>query len=469
MNHSREIESNSGTMEERMVQRAQKKLFLDTMVNRGSTKSGEEMDKLNTSEMLKMLSFGMNAMFAPKSKGDQNETTFSFTDAQIDRLIDRKQIGSNFNTFGHEGDDDEDEEESNNDITIEEQRVNLEKFDENEDLVSLTAFEGQEYRDKEQHEKKRRRRFETINVDAIQTTKRKRKKRILTVDGFEILKSNMYSLEDGEPSVMDKELKADKMKKPKISSASFVPVSRREVAGRDYDYQAKCMVCFRNVASNNPKAFRCWQCPVVCHSACLSKISKENKHHITKQWNCTHHQCGVCNRKAAAAGGLLFRCEMCPKAWCEDDLPAYARDHITNRNSRYIELGMTHPKTACFVLCSRACVERSKRTNEGRLSDNEETEEEEEEEDDKSVDKSKKKKKKQSLTKQTRSDWDRLGMATSLSNNAVQWSLGIAMTTKSQGVPLRSIPGFENRLRSATDFAATRLHAILYVDFWMFE
>ena len=111
-------------------------------------------------------------------------------------------------------------------------------------------------------------------------------------------------------------------------------------------------------------------------------------------------------------------------------------------------------------------MERSKRTNEGRLSDNEETEEEEEE-DDKSVDKSKKKK--QSLTKQTRSDWDRLGMATSLSNNAVQWSLGIAMTTKSQGVPLRSIPGFENRLRSATDFAATRLHAILYVDFWMFE
>ena len=53
-------------------------------------------------------------------------------------------------------------------------------------------------------------------------------------------------------------------------------------------------------------------------------------------------------------------------------------------------------------------------------------------------------------------------MATSLSNNAVQWSLGIAMATKSPGVHLRSIPGFQRRLENATDFAATRLHAILY-------
>ena len=54
------------------------------MVNRGSTKTGEEMDKLDTKEMLKMLSFGMNAMFAPKSSSKDDETTFSFTDAQID-------------------------------------------------------------------------------------------------------------------------------------------------------------------------------------------------------------------------------------------------------------------------------------------------------------------------------------------------------------------------------------------------
>ncbi len=29
-----------------------------------------------------------------------------------------------------------------------------------------------------------------------------------------------------------------------------------------------------------------------------------------KRWGCPHHSCGVCHRKTAAAGGLLFRCEV---------------------------------------------------------------------------------------------------------------------------------------------------------------
>ena len=97
-------------------------------------------------------------------------------------------------------------------------------------------------------------------------------------------------------------------------------------------------------------------------------------------------------------------------------------------------------------------------TNGGRLSDDEE-----EGEEDSHDEKSKKNNNtKKVVKKRTRSDWERLGMATSLSNNAVQWSLGIAMATKSPGVHLRSIPGFQRRLENATDFAATRLHAILY-------
>ena len=117
---------------------------------------------------------------------------------------------SNFKTFGHEDDDEEDEEEKkkndddDDDVTLKEQRVNLEQFNENENLVSMTIFEGEEYRDKDSSEKKRRRRFETINKDAIQTTKRKRKKRVVMVDGFEILKSNMYVIGrdglSGEPT-----------------------------------------------------------------------------------------------------------------------------------------------------------------------------------------------------------------------------------------------------------------------------
>ena len=35
-----------GTVEERMIQRAEKKLYLDSMVNRGSTKAAEQLEKL---------------------------------------------------------------------------------------------------------------------------------------------------------------------------------------------------------------------------------------------------------------------------------------------------------------------------------------------------------------------------------------------------------------------------------------
>ncbi len=489
------------------------------MVNRGSTKTGEEMDKIDTSEMLKMLSFGMNAMFTPKNS-DGEDMSQSFTDAQIDRLIDRKHTGIHFETFGRDDDDEEEKEDEvngidNNSETKREQlSKHLEQFDENQDLVSMTEFEGQEYRNKDHYHKKRKNQFQTINTNAIlHNTKRKRKNRVVMVDGFKVLKSNMYvksfdvrrlsartslyfslslslshthtltyvlnshyryNLEDGEPSVMDTELQSEKSK-PKVSSSFFVPMAGREMAGRDYDYQSKCIVCFRNVSSDDLSGRRCWQCPVVCHQDCVNKLSNTSSNHVTKKWGCSHHQCCVCNRKAAAAGGLLFRCEMCPKAWCDDDLPNYARDHITNRCERYLELGMKHPKTACFVLCSRACVERWDRTDKGRLSDDEDATESEEEDGDemeqKGGDISKKKIKKMINEKKNkmgnvskrRSDWERLRMATSLSNNAVQWSLGLAMATTSQGIPLRRIPGFENRLMNATDFAATRLHAILYV------
>ena len=59
------------------------------------------------------------------------------------------------------------------------------------------------------------------------------------------------------------------------------------------------------------------------------------------------------------------------------------------------------------------------------------SDDEEEGEEDSHDEKSKTKK---VVKKRTRSDWERLGMATSLANNAVQWSLGIAMATKSPGV-----------------------------------
>ena len=52
-----------GTVEERIIARAQKKLYLDKMVNRDSTKQAVEYEKLGKAEMMKLLKFGANIVF----------------------------------------------------------------------------------------------------------------------------------------------------------------------------------------------------------------------------------------------------------------------------------------------------------------------------------------------------------------------------------------------------------------------
>jgi SWI/SNF-related matrix-associated actin-dependent regulator of chromatin subfamily A member 5 len=74
-----------GTVEERIVQRAQKKLFLDTMVNRGSSAQAMDMEKLGTKELLKLLSFGFDRVFG----GEKGHECAVPTEAQIDAIIDR--------------------------------------------------------------------------------------------------------------------------------------------------------------------------------------------------------------------------------------------------------------------------------------------------------------------------------------------------------------------------------------------
>lgn len=37
---------------------------------------------------------------------------------------------------------------------------------------------------------------------------------------------------------------------------------------------------------------------------------------------CSQHSCAPCGRTTQEAGGLLFRCQLCPNAYCEDCLGA---------------------------------------------------------------------------------------------------------------------------------------------------
>jgi hypothetical protein len=71
----------AGTVEERVVERAEKKLYLDQMVNRSASTHGDEDVDVSTSDLLETLKFGANAIFA-----SSNDLP---TDSDIDKITDR--------------------------------------------------------------------------------------------------------------------------------------------------------------------------------------------------------------------------------------------------------------------------------------------------------------------------------------------------------------------------------------------
>ena len=83
------------------------------------------------------------------------------------------------------------------------------------------------------------------------------------------------------------------------------------------------------------------------------------------RWACPHHSCHDCGRKAAAVGGMLFRCEACPRAFCEDHLPSTSE--IIGQCKRFQALGQRHPAQACFIRCDQDCVKwaQERRLEEG--------------------------------------------------------------------------------------------------------
>ena len=101
------------------MQRAQKKLFLDAMVNRGSTAGGMKRDKMDTKAMLETLSFGMDRVFNKSS-----DTTL--TEDDIDRIIDRTRTDSEIELK-----------------SLSNAKQTASTFDESSSLVALRQFQGQ--------------------------------------------------------------------------------------------------------------------------------------------------------------------------------------------------------------------------------------------------------------------------------------------------------------------------------------
>ncbi|KIY73274.1 hypothetical protein CYLTODRAFT_485710 [Cylindrobasidium torrendii FP15055 ss-10] len=84
--------------------------------------------------------------------------------------------------------------------------------------------------------------------------------------------------------------------------------------GYKFDHEDFCMM----QCNDDGEAIMCNACPRVFHPKCNGITEQQARKPMIL---CPQHRCFECQKSSVEAGGMLFRCQTCPKAWCEECLP----------------------------------------------------------------------------------------------------------------------------------------------------
>eukprot|EP00948_MAST-09A_sp_MAST-9A-sp1_P004011 g4011.t1 len=298
-----------GSVEERILQRAEKKLYLDKMVNTSSNEQEREMEKLGKEEMLKMLKFGAHAVFSGSDSG------LSYSDEDVLNIIDRKQ-------------------------NYENTQLDCSSYEKEDIALSIRDMKGFS------SEETKAKACQSVSeiAKAWSNKKRERKATTVIIDGYAVKTENLES-----------KIKTDGT--PDSKNRTSPPKNRnRLMAGRDYEHGNSCIICW-----DGGELLCCDCCSVVAHRDCLeargfmAEQSTYGPNSSATTFRCPHHQCGKCGRTAGVAGGCLLRCTECPTALCEDceDPNTSYLEH--GRCMRFEACGMPQPKEAYYFQCSHVC------------------------------------------------------------------------------------------------------------------
>jgi SWI/SNF-related matrix-associated actin-dependent regulator of chromatin subfamily A member 5 len=396
------------SVDECVVHRAQKKLFLDSMVNRGSTSNAKALDELvsaskptevleevgnkrarhrdvedfsddveteileegeavlEQSLLFAAIKFGWNSAF---SMGDAMKVEH-ITDDHIEAIIDRTRgiptplppASAGKSTpaaAAAAGGVDEATAQSEasaaaGTVTInlcENQEISIANFNENDPLMSINHIRSnvlQELENQLAPESGQEAIIEELGR-AGQRPKRNIIQRTMEVHVEGVGLVQIFKQPEtvaNKPTGRGQKDVLDGFRKK--GASLFVQTEQnpgRQVAGRDYDHQDFCQACW-----DGGYLILCDNCPCAYHLECLEMTTAPSGH----QWSCPHHACYTCKRKASAAG-LLFRCEVCECAYCEDCLPA--ETNIMGECQRFMDLRYRMSGNTCYVRCSQECIE----------------------------------------------------------------------------------------------------------------
>jgi SWI/SNF-related matrix-associated actin-dependent regulator of chromatin subfamily A member 5 len=321
-----------GTVEEQMMGRIQKKLYLSAKVTEsmqdihtkaGRTKKGpggrvvpdDEMPQLSTGQLMALVRRGASALSKPEI--DVNEMLSWDWETTVTKCKDQP---ADINVKKDAIPD-----------AIVDQEAEKKWLSEMEKVESY-IFEGKKF---ERSNGRGAASTKDIASEWNRADRRIGKNTTVMVDGFAINKESMQCKDwEAVPTMAGKDprlAEPKRAKKPEINS------------------QSHCQVCL-----DGGELHICKMCPRSYHYECLDRDFKAK----TNAWQfvCPQHQCNDCEQKTTDAGGMLYRCRWCERAFCEDCLEWDKIQLIGETLIEYELLNFPAVPQAFYIQC-HACTD----------------------------------------------------------------------------------------------------------------
>ncbi|OCH88895.1 hypothetical protein OBBRIDRAFT_733561 [Obba rivulosa] len=297
-----------GSVEDQMLDRIRRKLFLSVKVmGSSSTPSNDETSsQLKMSELMDILRKGSSAL----STTDDGMNLARFLNAPISVILEDSRARDQSRSAVIKQREGEtlryEDQKLVEDAEAEERRLLMGVAQ-----VQSRLFEGRVI--------KRAAPNREIAEEWRQLQKRSRTDRIIKVDGMEMIADYMG------PEVV-------------IAAKPAIKRQRRKFESEDW-----CIHC-----RDGGELVLCCSCPRVFHAKChgLTKVDLKRP-----QISCSQHSCVGCNRSTSDAGGMLFRCQTCPQAFCEDCLPPGDLDAVGDVLPELLLLGYGPCTSAYYIRC----------------------------------------------------------------------------------------------------------------------
>jgi SWI/SNF-related matrix-associated actin-dependent regulator of chromatin subfamily A member 5 len=321
-----------GTVEEQMMGRIQKKLYLSAKVTEsmqdihtkaGKIKKGpggrvvadDDMPQLSTGQLMALVRRGASALSKPEV--DVNEMLSWDWETIVAKCKDQP---ADINVKKDAIPD-----------AIVDQEAEKKWLSEMEKVESY-IFEGKKF---ERSNGRGAASTKDIAGEWNRADRRIGKNTTVMVDGFAINKESMQCKDwEAVPTMAGKDPRLAEPKRAK----------KAEVIS-----QSHCQVCL-----DGGELHICKLCPRSYHYACLDREFKAK----TKAWQfvCPQHQCNDCEQKTTDAGGMLYRCRWCERAFCEDCLDWDKTQLIGETLIEYELLNYPAVPQAFYIQC-HACTD----------------------------------------------------------------------------------------------------------------